>query len=167
MMLSNILSTGSGKIFNMRLVVDYRCDTGFDTTQSLPSRKSGRSEGFPSSDYVPLAKWARTQSTDEADNEVEDILYEVAMMITAISGTTVFGIQGGGCSHKLVWHRDDANGIWAYLNPRDGLVQFDSLDEAVKHIEKDLQNYPKLKNKHQAFTVDSGTRNKAQVRRLA
>ena len=173
-----ILDTDNGELFNITLDPGYCFAMCVDMAKSLLNfQKIGRPKRFPGADELNSGKWSIMQSAYEINSQVNDrTLIEaqglevrstiagtnfggnfatVANAITAIQGTTVFGIMGPGGGHELMWHRDDANGVWLYLDPNEGLIRFDSVAEASAHIENDLSgSYDTLNETYDAFTVE-------------
>lgn len=174
-MATNILPTNNGEIFNLTLNAGYCFAMCVDMAKILLTfQRHGRPTRLPTQDSLNPDKWAIIQSAYEINNELNDKTLiegqglevmssipataftnfdEVTNAITAMAGTTVFGIMGNG-GHELMWHRDDANSIWLYLDPNDGLYKFDSVSEAASYIANLLNHYyPDLDEEYDAFNL--------------
>jgi hypothetical protein len=82
-------------------------------------------------------------------------------VVTDIAGTTIFGISSppdpsgaGGGGHALLWHRDDGNREFLYVDPNAGLLQFQSVHEARTEILRMLnRHYSDISKVYTAYTV--------------
>ncbi len=182
----NVLPTDNGEKFNITLCPGYCFAMCVDLAKYLlEMQKAGRPKRLPVADNLNPNKWAIMQSAYEINAHVNDrrlieaqnleIAKEipetdfnsdfaaVAQTITAIHGTTVFGIMaedddGDSSGHELMWHRDDNNSVWLYLDPNEGLIQFTSQAEAKEYIERSLRNsYDELNESYDAFTLKLAT----------
>jgi hypothetical protein len=174
-MATNVLPTYNGRRFNITLDAGYCFAMCVDMAKVLLTfQRQGKSMRLPAQDNLSPGKWFIMQSAYEINSRLNDKTLiegqglevassipatpftdfeEVASAITAIAGTTVFGIMGDG-GHELMWHRDDANSIWLYLDPNYGLYKFDGFGEAAAYIASALNsNYPDLDEKYDAFNL--------------
>jgi hypothetical protein len=176
-MTTNILPTDNGSVFNILLTAGYCFAMCVDMSKHLLTfQKQNKPKRLPTQDdlYATSFKWPIVQSAYEKSVKDDREIIEgqglriqssipttpianfgaLANAITSITGTTVFGIMGTGGGHELMWHRDDANSIWLYLDPNDGLYQFNTLAQAAAYISNDLQsNYSTLNQSYDAFTL--------------
>ncbi|MEZ4868221.1 MAG: hypothetical protein R3C14_43235 [Caldilineaceae bacterium] len=176
-MTTNILPTHNGAVFNITLDPGYCFAMCLDMAKVLLTfQQQGRPKRLPVKSDLEPGKWAIVQSAYEINSSSNDeTLIEAQSMgivsligltdfkgnftqvvntITNIQGTTVFGIMGPDSGHELLWHRDDGNNIWFYLDPNDGLWQFNNLDQGINYMVADLQqHYSSLNEEFDAFTL--------------
>ncbi len=177
-----VLPTDNGKVFNIKLDAGYCFAMSLDVAKVLLEyQELGKGTKIPTQSALSPGKWAIVQSAYEINDDSNDeklILAQnlcikgridptafhgdfaaVAGAITALHGTSVFAITGNGEGHALLWHRDDANGIWLHLDPNDGLWQFDNSQTAAAHHEAEtfiangLAKYVGLDGSYDAFTL--------------
>jgi len=173
----NVLPTDNGKRFNIKLDPGYCFAMSLDVAKVLLEfQADGKPKKIPTASALSPGKWGIVQSAYEINSAANDEKLivaqnlsiagvidptafhgqfgDVAHAVTALAGTSVFGISGDGGGHELMWHRDDANRIWLYLDPNDGLWQFGSVQEAETYIANDLTNYDDLDQSFDCFTVE-------------
>lgn len=173
----NVLPTDNGKVFNIALDAGSCFAMSLDVAKVLLEfGQQGKPTKVPTASDLTPGKWAIVQSAYEINSQSNDQKLIVAQglavtrstsptrfngdfdqvggAITGLRGTTVFGITGTGGGHELMWHRDDSNTMWLYLEPNDGLWQFASVKEARDYITADLAGYHDLDETFDSFTLD-------------
>lgn len=176
--MKTILKTDNGKAFSITLDPGLCFAICLDMSKVLLEfLKYNKPKKLPVKGDLNDGKWSIVQSAYEINdfNNDEKIIKaqnldvlksigpissngdidKIVNTITSLSGIIVFGISGAKEGHELMWKRDDKNKIWLYLDPNEGLIQFDSLSEAKKYIASDIKSsYNDLTNEFDGFVLE-------------
>jgi len=175
-MTTKLFDTDNGDVFNITLDAGYCFAMCLDLAKVILIHiRDGKATKLPHLSELTPGKWAIVQSSYEindhqADSElveaqgftitnliegtVDSGLKSAVNEITKQSGTSVFSVLGKSSGHSLLWHRDDENDFFLYLDPNEGLYRFSDVEEGRKYVAKDVaQGYPKLNKKYDSFTL--------------
>lgn len=176
-MSTQIFPTENGKVFNITLDPGYCFAMSLDMAKVILTHISiGKPKKLPYKDELTTSKWAIIQSAYEINNYNSDVtLIEaqslkitdniketkfnkdfaiVARVITDQMGTNIFGISNDVESHAMLWHRDDENEIYFFLDPNEGLYKCDDANDGKSFIQSIISSsYDDLNKYYDSYTV--------------